>query len=59
MYIPKLQDVPYPTIQSIQIHQDGVIQLMQQLDYSKAYGPDKIPECLLEETTNKLPHLSH
>ena len=27
-YIPKLQGIPYPTIKSIQLHQDGVIQLM-------------------------------
>ena len=53
-YIPKLQGVPYSTIQSIQIHQDGVIQLMQQLDYSKAYGPDEIPGCLLKETATEL-----
>ena len=54
LYIPKLQGVPYPIIQSIQIHQDGVTQLMQQLDYSKAYGPDKIPGRLLKETANEL-----
>ena len=53
-YIPKPQGTPYPTIQSIQIHQDGVIQLMQQLDYSKAYGPDKIPGRLLKETAVEL-----
>ena len=28
-YIPKLQDIPYHTIQSIQIHRYGVIQLTQ------------------------------
>ena len=27
---------------------------MQQLDYSKAYGPDKIPGRLLKETANEL-----
>ena len=53
-YTPKLQGVPYRTILSIQIHQDGVIQLMQQLDYSKAYGPDKIRGCLLKETAIEL-----
>ena len=54
IYVPKPQDTPYPTIQSIQIHRDDVIQLMQQLDYSKAYGPDKIPGCLLKETAVEL-----
>ena len=53
-YIPKPQGTPYPTIQSIQIHRDGVIQLMQQLDYSKAYGLDKIPGHLLKETAVEL-----
>ena len=48
-YIPKLQGVPYPTIQSVQIYQDGVIQLLQQLDNSKAYGYDNIPGRLLKE----------
>ena len=27
---------------------------MQQLDYSKVYGPDKIPGCLPKETAVKL-----
>ena len=54
VYIPKLQGVPYPKIQSIQIHQDGVIQLMQQLDYSKAYNPDKIPRRILIDTATEL-----
>ena len=31
-YIPKLQGVPYSTIRSIHMTQDGVIQLMQQLE---------------------------
>ena len=52
--IPEPQGTPYPTIQSIQIHWDGVIQLMQQLDYSKAYSPDKFPGCLLKETAVEL-----
>ena len=30
------------------MNQDGVIQLMQQLDYSQVYGPDKIPRHLKE-----------
>ena len=46
IHVLKLQGVPYPRIQSIQIHQDGINQLMQQLDYSKAYSLDEIPGCL-------------
>ena len=59
--IPKLQGIPYPTIQSIQIHQDGVIQLMQHvaIDYSKTYDPDKIPGCLLKKLLSKYPLLLH
>ena len=33
---------------------ESVTQLMQQLHYSKAYGPDKIPGRLLKETANEL-----
>ena len=54
MHIPKLQSVSYPTIQSIQIHQDSVIQMLRQLHFSKAYGPDKIPGLFLRETAIEL-----
>jgi len=57
LYIPKLQGVPYPTILSIQIYQDGVIQLLQQLDNSKAYGPNNIPGRLLKEFAFELSSL--
>ena len=58
-YIPKLQGIPYPTIQSIEIHRNSIIQLLHAAT-CKAYGPDKIPGHLLKEIAVKFyPILLH
>ena len=40
-----------PCIQSISITAQGIAQLLQELDPSKACGPDGIPTKLLKETS--------
>ena len=41
----------YPCIQSISIFAQGIAQLVQELDPSKACGPDGIPTKLLRATS--------
>ena len=48
---PCLKGKPYPCIQSISITAQGITQLLQELDPSKACGPDGIPTKLLKETS--------
>ena len=47
---PFLEGEPYPCIQCISITVQGIAQLQQELDPSKACGPDGIPTKLLKET---------
>jgi len=48
---PCLVGEPYPCIQCISITVQDFAQLLQELDPSKACGPDGIPTKLLKETS--------
>ena len=48
---PCLEGEPYPCMQSIYITAQGIAQLLQELDHTKAFGPDGIPTKLLKETS--------
>ena len=45
---PSLNNPPYPDISDLSIDVNGVAHLMQELDASKAPGPDKIPAHFLK-----------
>jgi len=52
--IPTLNGQPYPSIENLQIHQDGVTKLLKDLDPNKASGPDNIPCRLLKQLIQEL-----
>jgi len=54
LYIPTLDDSPYPSIDNLQIHQDGVTKLLKDLDPCKASGPDNIPCRVLKQLAHEL-----
>jgi len=47
--IPDKGPSPFPTIPSININMQGVLDLIKALDVHKAYGPDNIPQRVLKE----------
>ena len=48
-HIPTLPTDPTPSISPIQIHVDGVYQLLQNIQQHKASGPDNLPARFLKE----------
>jgi len=55
---PCMEGEPYPCIQSISITAQGIAQLLQEPDPSKACGLDGIPTKLLKETFTISPMLT-
>jgi len=53
-HIPTLSTKPLPSISSIQIHMDGVYQLLQNIHQHKASGPDNLPARFLKEVAYKI-----
>ena len=50
----------FPSIQSLEIGQNGVTKQLQALNPNKASGPDEIPAKVLKETANKIsPIIQH
>jgi len=47
--IPLMNNSPYPDISTLSITEEGLFQLLMQLDPWKASGPDGIPACLIKE----------
>ena len=47
--VPVLDGTPYPEMPPIDISTEGIIHLLENLDTSKAPGPDKVPTRLLKE----------
>jgi len=52
--LPILEGNPLPEIPLIQIHSDGVSQLLHNLKHHKAAGPDNLPSYFLKEVTNEI-----
>ena len=45
---PTISDLPFPAISTISVDANGVLNLLHELDISKAPGPDKIPAHFLK-----------
>ena len=45
---PTISDLPFPAISTISVDANGVLNLLNELDISKAPGPDKIPAHFLK-----------
>ena len=52
--IPELEGNPFPEISPIQVHLDGVSQLLHNLKPHKAAGPDNLPSYFLKEVANEI-----
>jgi len=52
--IPTLEGEPFPDIQQIHIHLEGVIKLLLNLKPYKAVGPDNLPCYFLKEVANEI-----
>lgn len=48
-YIPCMEGDPLPCIDPIQVHSEGVAELLSSIDPSKAHGPDNLPAHFLKE----------
>jgi len=47
--IPLMNNSPYPDISTLNITEEGIFQLLMQIDPWKANGPDGIPGHLIKE----------
>ena len=45
---------PLPSIDTIQVHSEGVAELLSNIDSSKAYGPDNLPARFLKEVSSEI-----
>ena len=52
--VPVLEGNPFPDIPPIHIHADGVTQLLLNLKFHKAAGPDNFPSYFLKEVANEI-----
>ena len=52
--VPVLEGNPLPNIPPIHIHADGVAQLLLNLKFHKAAGPDNFPSYFLKEVANEI-----
>ena len=53
-YLPSMNGDPFPSISPIQIHVEGVAQLLQNIQTHKACGPDNLPAHFLKEVANEI-----
>ena len=51
---PELDPAPYPNMQPITIHVNGIAKLLRNLKAHKATGPDQVPAKLLKEAADQL-----
>ena len=47
--VPDLGRIPYPQMHRISVSSQGIINLLQRLNPTKAIGPDKVPTCILKD----------
>ena len=52
--IPTMKSEPLPCVDSIQIHVEGVAELLSNIDPNKANGPDNLPARFLKEVSLKI-----
>ena len=52
--LPNLQNSPYPTIPPLIITTEGIQKLLENLDTTKATGPDKIPAFILKHCATSI-----
>jgi len=48
-HIPDLSGDTFPSVPQIEVHTDGVAQLLSNIRVNKAGGPDNLPACFLKE----------
>ena len=53
-HIPCMEGDPLPSIDTIQVHSEGVAELLSNIDSSKAYGPDNLPARFLKEVSSEI-----
>ena len=54
MNMPKLTNDPFPDMDTITIHENGVAKMLRNIKPHKATGPDEIPARLMKETADQL-----
>ena len=47
--LPEMPDIVYPAMSKIEINNEGIVQLLNDIDPFKAMGPDELPSKLLKE----------
>ena len=52
--LPPLKETSYPSINSLKIHHDGVLNLLNKINPNKASGPDNIPNLILKNCAKEL-----
>ena len=45
---------PLPCIDVIQVHSEGVVDLLSNINLGKSHGPDDLPACFLKEISPEI-----
>ena len=45
---------PLPSINVIQVHSEGVTDLLSNINPGKSHGPDNLPACFLKEVSSEI-----
>ena len=53
-YIPSMEGNPLPCIDAIQVHSEGVADLLSNINPSKSHGPDNLPAHFSKEVSSEI-----